>query len=117
MLKSLYSRHNEIFLQMLRGRRESLQLRQRDLAQRVGRGQATVSKVESGTRQLDVIELRAWLMALGTDFVAFMQELDERLRAHPIPDARFRVNGRAGVSHRSATSSGQRRKPPPNGRE
>ena len=112
MLKSLYSRHNEIFLQLLRSRREALQLRQRDLAQRVGRGQATVSKVESGNRQLDVIELRAWLLALDIDFVTFMQELDQRLRAHPIPDARFRANASSALTLRSDHPLARRRQPP-----
>ena len=82
MMKSLYSRHNDVFLDMLRSRRKSLRLRQRDLAQLVGRGQATVSKVEAGSRRLDVIELRTWLGVLQVDFVDFIDELDQRLRHH-----------------------------------
>lgn len=89
MHKSLYSRQNEIFLELLRSNRESLKLRQADLAVRLGRGQATVSKVESGVRRLDVIELRTWLMALEVDFKSFMDELDQRLRTHPLSDARI----------------------------
>jgi transcriptional regulator with XRE-family HTH domain len=83
MLKLLHS-HNDVFLEMLRSRRESLQLRQRDVAKLVGRGQATVSKVEAGARRLDVIELRTWLCALGVDFVAFIEELEQRLRTHSV---------------------------------
>lgn len=89
MHKSLYSRQNEIFLELLRSNRESLKLRQADLAVRLGRGQGTVSKVESGVRRLDIIELRTWLMALEVDFKSFMDELDQRLRAHPLSDARI----------------------------
>jgi len=92
MLKSLHSRHNDVFLNLLRSRRETQRLRQLDLAARLGRGQATVSKVESGTRRLDVVELWAWLNALDIDFVAFVRELDQRLKAHPVPDARFRAS-------------------------
>jgi len=91
MLKSLHSRHSQIFLELLRNRREGLRLRQLDLAQRLGRSQATVSKVESGVHRLDIIELRAWLGALDVDFVAFVGELDERLQTHPVPDACFRA--------------------------
>ncbi len=91
MLKSLHSRHSQIFLELLRTRREALRLRQLDLAQRLGRSQATVSKVESGVHRLDIIELRAWLGALDVDFVAFVGELDERLQTHQVPDARFRA--------------------------
>lgn len=90
MFKSLNSRHQQIFLELLRSNRESVKLRQADLAQRLGRGQATVSKVESGERRLDVIELRAWLRALEVDFVTFAVELDRRLQAHPMSDSRLR---------------------------
>ena len=86
MLKSLHSRHNDVFLEMLRSHREALQLRQRDVAKRLGRGQATVSKVEAGTRRLDIIELRTWLSALDVDFVDFIAELESRLRTHATVD-------------------------------
>lgn len=101
MLKSLHSRHNAVFLHMLRGQRESQRLRQLDLAKRLGRGQATVSKVERGTRRLDVVELWAWLDALDIDFVAFIRELDKKLKSNPVPDARLRAG-------RRQTRSGQR---------
>lgn len=39
MLKILYSRHNGVFLAMLRGLRLERGLRQADLAVRLGRGQ------------------------------------------------------------------------------
>jgi len=94
MLKTLHSRHNEIFLSLLRSQRKAQRLRQSDLARRLGRGQATVSKVERGERRLDVIELRAWLAAMGIDFLAFMRELDGLLRPHVVPDVGMRVTRR-----------------------
>lgn len=111
MLKSLHTRHNEIFLALLRGTRQSLRLRQADLAVRLGRGQATVSKVERGARRLDVIELRAWLRALDVDFVAFMHELDNLLRPLPAPDARWRTGRRPSRPLRGARSADERHKP------
>jgi len=90
MVKSLHSRQNEVLLRLLRRRRQSINLRQADLALRIGRGQATVSKVESGARRLDVIELRAWLSALEMDFVSFVDELDKQLQGQPSVDATFR---------------------------
>ena len=92
MVKSLYSRHNEVFLELLRDSREAVKLRQADLADRLGRAQAIVSKAESGERRLDVIELRAWLIALEVDFVAFVHELDRRLQAHPVTDPRLKAS-------------------------
>ncbi len=90
MLKSLHTWHNEAFLKLLRTSRQRQRLRQADLARRLGRDQATVSKVESGIRRLDVIELRAWLHALDIDFLVFMAELDENLALLQIADPRFR---------------------------
>jgi transcriptional regulator with XRE-family HTH domain len=90
MLKSLHTWHNEEFLKLLRSSRARQRLRQADLALRLGRDQATVSKVESGARRLDVIELRAWLHALDVDFLAFMAELNEHLSLRQIADPRFR---------------------------
>lgn len=81
MRKSLYRRHNEVFLGLLRRYREQGKFRQRDLAQHLGSGQGTVSKAETGNRRLDVIELREWLMAMGVDFLEFMTELHEQLEA------------------------------------
>lgn len=84
MPKSLYGRHNQIFLRLLRDSREAVQLRQSDLAVLVGRDQTTVSRVESGERRLDVLQLRLWLRALGIDFATFMNELDRRLGDAPV---------------------------------
>lgn len=79
MRKSLYTKHNQIFLSMLRDSRHRVRLRQSDLADILGLAQATVSKVERGERRLDVIELREWLAALGQDYQKFVCQLDERL--------------------------------------
>lgn len=82
MPKILHSRHNDIFLQKLKDTRKSKRLRQRDLADLLGRHQGLVSKVERGERRLDVIELRDWLTALEIDFVQFLSELHAELTPH-----------------------------------
>lgn len=97
MLKTLHTWHNEEFLKLLRSSRARQRLRQADLAQRLGRDQATVSKVESGVRRLDVIELRAWLHALDIDFLAFMAELNENLALLQMADPRFRGRSRTKI--------------------
>jgi len=86
MGKTLYSRHNVIFLKLLRRLRESRQLRQSDLAILLGRSQGTVSKVERGERRLDVIELRDWVTALDTNFTRFVRKFEAELRSHGIND-------------------------------
>lgn len=80
MHKSLYSRPNEVFLTLLRRERMTRCLRQSDLADRLGRSQALVSRVESGGRRLDITELVAWLGALDTDIVTFAQALQSQLQ-------------------------------------
>jgi DNA-binding XRE family transcriptional regulator len=86
MLKSFRAQQNELFLALLRDRREALGLRQSDLAQRLGESQVTVSRVENGDRRLDVIELRAWLRALKLGFVPFVRQLDRKLKDQAPPD-------------------------------
>jgi len=81
MHKSLYSRPNDVFLTLLRDVRLSKRLRQSDLAVRLGRSQAIVSRVESGERRLDITELVAWLGAMDINIVTFAQQLHARLEA------------------------------------
>jgi transcriptional regulator with XRE-family HTH domain len=80
MAKTLHSRHNEVFLTMLRRLRESRRLRQTDLAKLLGRSQASVSNVERGERRLDFIELIDWLTALDVEVISFVSMLDAELR-------------------------------------
>jgi transcriptional regulator with XRE-family HTH domain len=89
MPNPLRTHQNEVFLALLRDRRESLGLRQSDLAVRLGQAQATVSRVETGETRLDVIELRHWLNALNVSFLAFMKQLDARLSDQPPNSLRF----------------------------
>lgn len=101
MLKTLHTCHNQEFLKLLRQSRARQRLRQADLAQRLGRDQATVSKVESGVRRLDVIELLAWLHALDIDFLAFMAELSENLAPLQRSDPRFRTRAQPKAGDRT----------------
>lgn len=91
MSKSLNTRNNELFLAMLREVRASRRIRQADLAELMGWSQATVSKAESGERRLDIIELRDWVGALGLDFMAFVQNLEDELQRSGTPAVRLRI--------------------------
>lgn len=81
MHKSLHSRSNDVFLNLLRRTRQSRRMRQSDLAARLGRSQAVVSRVESGERRLDVVELWVWLQAMDVDFLAFLEQLKGQLES------------------------------------
>lgn len=58
--------------------RKARGLLQQDVADRIGRPQGFVSKVESGSRRLDVIELLDFLRALDADPHEFIDRLIER---------------------------------------
>jgi transcriptional regulator with XRE-family HTH domain len=88
MAKTLHTRHNTILLEKLQRARLAKRLRQADLADRLGRDQALVSKVESGERRLDIIELRDWLIALEVDFIKFLSELHAELGPQGTPQLR-----------------------------
>lgn len=48
---------------------------QNDLARKLRRPQSFISKVESGERRLDIVELALHCRALGVDFVQFVRGL------------------------------------------
>ncbi len=65
---------------LLREYREAAGLRQQDLADRLGLPQSFVSKVESGERRLDVVELRSVCRALGVSLSEFAARLEGIVR-------------------------------------
>ena len=79
MKPSRYSSDYVHFLAELRGARVSAGVSQVQLAEALGQLQTYVSKCELGDRRLDVIELRAWVGALGGDPVGFMAGLEDRI--------------------------------------
>jgi len=83
MYKSLHSPQYDEFLVQLKALRQRQGLRQSDLAKRLGRAQSMISRVESGERRLDVVELWVWLGALDTQLSGFAQELERRLADTP----------------------------------
>jgi transcriptional regulator with XRE-family HTH domain len=61
--------------------REDRGLKQLDVAAKLGLPASHLSKIESGTRRLDVIELMRIADALGVDPAEIIEELRLRLRA------------------------------------
>ncbi|MCC6329384.1 MAG: helix-turn-helix transcriptional regulator [Acidobacteria bacterium] len=79
MEKSIYSHDYSLFLDQLRNAREAKSLTQAQVAERLQQTQSFVSKVERGERRLDVVELRAFCIAMGTSLSAFITKIDEIL--------------------------------------
>ena len=77
MDKSIYSEEYKSFLDMLRAARERAGLTQGDVASRLSATQSFVSKCERGERRLDIVELRAWCVALGIPLHEFVDSFDQ----------------------------------------
>ena len=98
MKASIYTSDYGHFLAELRSARTAADVSQLQLAEALGQPQSYVSKCERGARRLDVVELRAWVAALGGDSVAFMASLEERIARN----ARLPSNGSLGKKRRRA---------------
>lgn len=59
--------------------RLAAELTQTELALRLGKPQSYVSKAESGDRTLDLLEVRDFCTACGSNFAEFTQALDRQL--------------------------------------
>ena len=70
---------HDVFLEMLRDSRVKNDVTQEALAERLGFRQTDISKAERGVRRLDVLELRAWLTAVGVSFPEFASQMHDRL--------------------------------------
>ena len=79
MDKHLYTADQQALLGLLRELRHEAGLRQQDLADRLGEPQSFVSKIETGERRLDVLELRRVCQALGVTLARFVVLLERRL--------------------------------------
>lgn len=73
MEKSIHSNEYALFLEMLRATRERVGLSQGDIATKLNATQSFVSKCERGERRLDIVELRAWCLALGIPLYVFVE--------------------------------------------
>lgn len=60
--------------------RESKGLKQGEVADRIGFPASYLSKIENGTRRLDVIELIQIAEAMGADPAEIVRELEQELR-------------------------------------
>lgn len=66
-MSTIHDERYIVLIGRLRRVREDERLRQTDLAERLGKPQSYVSKVEGLERRLDVIELYDWLVALDQE--------------------------------------------------
>lgn len=79
MANSLSTENYRVFVDLLKEERLTVKLSQLELAERLGKPQSYVSKVEGRERRLDVIEYCAWVQALGAEPASLLARLCEML--------------------------------------
>ena len=79
MDKSITTQAYARLLRVLRDARTTAGVSQQELADRLGEPQSFVSKYESGTRRLDLVELREIATALGVPLGTLVSRFEENL--------------------------------------
>lgn len=79
MEKSAHSREHRRLAALLKQIRTDADLRQVDVAKRLGEPQSFVSKYESGERQLNLPELRHVCKAMGISLTELVRRYEESL--------------------------------------
>lgn len=85
MLSFPHSDEYKHFIAELRAAREEAGLSQAELATRLKVDRTVITKAEGGIRRLDLIELRAWLIALDVELQPFIARLEGRLGRNAKP--------------------------------
>lgn len=81
MAGSVFSQHYDVLLRVLIDARRAAGLRQIDLAERLGKPQSFVSKIERRERRIDLVEFLILARAMGADEIALVRAVASRLPA------------------------------------
>jgi transcriptional regulator with XRE-family HTH domain len=84
MDKSIHTDEYRVLLELLREARQAAQLTQVELAERLGQSQSFVTKIETGDRRIDLIQLRTICVALGTTLPELVEKLEHRLASQKL---------------------------------
>lgn len=79
MPRSVFSEPYGVLLRVLIDARQKAGLRQTDLADRLGKPQSFVSKIERGERRLDLVEFLIVVRAIGADETTLIHAIAKSL--------------------------------------
>ena len=82
MRKSIHTSQHKQLLALLREVRLESGLTQTQLAECLKTDQTVISKIESGERRIDVLELREICKAVGITLEGFVRKLEKSLKAN-----------------------------------
>jgi transcriptional regulator with XRE-family HTH domain len=88
MRKTLHSPDYVRFLALLTRARKDVGMVQQELADKLGKPQSFVAKVERGERRIDIIEFIAIARAIGRDPLRLMKQYLEEASGNPRRSAR-----------------------------
>jgi transcriptional regulator with XRE-family HTH domain len=74
MEKAIYSREQDSLVERLKKARLEAGLDQADVARILGKSQSFISKIESGQRRIDVIQLKKIADIYKKDIIYFLEE-------------------------------------------
>lgn len=79
MSKTIYRPENTVLLSLLKKYRKAAGLTQVQCSQALSRPQSFMSDVESGTRRLDIVQLRDLCKVLGISLTDLIKEFEKSL--------------------------------------
>jgi transcriptional regulator with XRE-family HTH domain len=79
MSKTIYRPEHTVLLSLLKKHRKAAGLTQVQCSKALGRPQSFMSDVESGTRRLDIVQLRDLCEVLGIGLQDLIQEFEQSL--------------------------------------